>query len=49
MKNKEFWSWRLLIPENWMELMFGITVVGCMIMILLVVIDVFLDHWINGL
>jgi len=40
----DFWSWKHLRPNNWMELLFGITVIGVMFMMLLIVIDVFLTH-----
>ena len=50
MKNDDsFWSWKHLLPDNWLMLVFGVVLMGAMLMILLIVIDVFIEHRLSGI
>jgi hypothetical protein len=43
--SNEFWSWRKILPESWTELIFGIIMIGMLIIMLMITIDVFLREY----
>lgn len=46
MKNEnDFWSWRKLIPGDFIELIFGIVVIVAMLMMLIITMDVFISRF----